>query len=123
MEREALVLDAQAVAMAVHNSNGLVIAQVERIAASGTLDPRAVVVPGIFVDRVVVASPSAQPQTYGTAYNPAFSSAIRIPAGANECPLPDERKVMARRCAFELPLDGVINLGIGVPELVGAVAA
>jgi propionate CoA-transferase len=123
MEREALVLDAQAIAMAVHNANGLVIAQVERIAASGTLDPRAVVVPGIFVDRVVVASPDAQPQTYGTAYNPGFSSEITMSAGTNECPLLDERKVMARRCAFELPLGGVINLGIGVPEVVGAVAA
>ncbi|WP_063910515.1 acyl CoA:acetate/3-ketoacid CoA transferase [Paraburkholderia monticola] len=123
MEREALVLDTQAVAMAVHNSNGLVIAQVERIAASGTLDPRAVVVPGIFVDRVVVASPDAQPQTYGTTYNPGFSSEITMSAGTNACPLLDERKVMARRCAFELPLGGVINLGIGAPEVVGAVAA
>ncbi|MFM0339273.1 acyl CoA:acetate/3-ketoacid CoA transferase [Paraburkholderia fungorum] len=123
MEREALVLDAQAVAMAVHNSNGLVIAQVERIAASGTLDPRAVVVPGIFVDRVVVASPDSQPQTYGAAYNPGFSSETRSPVGTNESPLLDERKVMARRCAFELPPGGVINLGIGVPEVVGAVAA
>jgi propionate CoA-transferase len=123
MEHEALVLDAQAAAMAAHNSNGLVIAQVERIAASETLDPRAVVVPGILVDRVVLARPGAQPQTYGTAYNPAFSAETQVALGTMKSPVLDERKVIARRCAFELPLGGVINLGIGVPEVVGAVAA
>lgn len=123
MEREALVLDAMEAAMAAHNSNGLVIVQVERIAASGTLDPRAVVVPGILVDRVVVASSGAHAQTYGTAYNPAFSGEMKVPSGTTESPVLDERKVIARRCAFELPLGGVINLGIGVPEVVGAIAA
>jgi propionate CoA-transferase len=123
MEREALVLDAMEAAMAAHNSNGLVIVQVERIAASGTLDPRAVVVPGIFVDRVVVARPDTHAQTYGTAYNPAFSGEMKVPLGTMESPVLDERKVIARRCAFELPLGGVINLGIGVPEVVAAVAA
>jgi len=123
MEREALVLDAMEAAMAAHNSNGLVIVQVERIAASGTLDPRAVVVPGIFVDRVVVARPDTHAQTYGTTYNPAFSGEMKVPLGTMESPVLDERKVIARRCAFELPPGGVINLGIGVPEVVAAVAA
>ena len=73
MEREALLLDAQAAAMAARNANGLVIAQVERIAASGSLDARSVVVPGVLVDCVVLAPQSAHPQTYGTSYNAAFS--------------------------------------------------
>lgn len=123
MEREALVLDAQAAAMAAHNANGLVIAQVERIAASGSLDARRVVVPGVLVDRVVLSSPANHMQTYGTAYNAAFAGEFRLPMERVPHPALDERKLIARRCAFELPLGGVINLGIGVPEVLGAVAA
>ncbi|MDM0111998.1 CoA-transferase [Variovorax sp. J22R133] len=123
MEREALVLDAQAAAMAARNANGLVIAQVERIAATGSLDARSVVVPGVLVDCVVLAPASSHLQTYGTDYNAAFSGEIRVPTDKIEPPPLDERKLIARRCAFELPLGGVINLGIGVPEVVAAVAA
>jgi propionate CoA-transferase len=106
-----------------HNANGLVIVQVERIAAAGSLDPRRVIVPGVLVDCVVLAPPEAHHQTYATPYNAAFSSEVRLPVD-RMAPAPlDERKLIARRCAFELPLGGVVNLGIGVPEVVAAVAA
>ena len=123
MEREALTLDNLAIAMAAKNSKGLVIVQVERLAASGSLNPRHVKIPGTLVDCVVVAAPEHHAQTYATAYNPAFSGEMRVPVD-RIAPLPlDERKVIARRCAFELPLGGVVNLGIGMPEGVAAVAA
>ena len=123
MEREALVLDAQAAAMAARNHNGLVIVQVERIAAAGTLDPRQVIVPGVLVDCVVLAKPEMHRQTYATAYNAAFAGELRVPVDRIAAAKLDERKLIARRCAFELPLGGVVNLGIGVPEVVAAVAA
>jgi propionate CoA-transferase len=122
MEHEALTLDNLALAMAARNSNGFVIAQVERIAASGALHPRQVQVPGVLVDCVVIASPENHRQTYGTAYSPAFAGEFRVPLDTLQ-PMPlDERKIIARRCAFELPMGGVVNLGIGMPEGVAAVA-
>jgi len=57
MEREALTLDALALAMAARNSNGFVIAQVERVCANQVLNPRQVQIPGVMVDCVVIAQP------------------------------------------------------------------
>ncbi|WP_135466061.1 acyl CoA:acetate/3-ketoacid CoA transferase [Crenalkalicoccus roseus] len=122
MEREALTLDNLAMAMAARNCGGIVIAQVERVAAAGSLHPRQVVVPGVLVDCVVVAEPANHAQTYGTHYSPAFSGELRVPL-EGLAPLPlDERKIIARRAAMELPVNGVVNLGIGMPEGVASVA-
>ena len=122
MEREALTLDHLALAMAAKNSNGFVIAQVERICAHGTLNPRQVQVPGILVDCVVVAAPENHRQTYAMPYNAAFSGELKVPLDMLVAMPLDDRKVIARRCAFELPMGGVVNLGIGMPEGVAPVA-
>jgi propionate CoA-transferase len=122
MEREALTLDNLALAMAARNSNGFVIAQVERIAAEGALHPRQVVVPGVLVDCVVVSAPENHQQTYGTNYSPAFAGEFKVPLGSLAALPDDERRIIARRCAFELPMGGVVNLGIGMPEGVASIA-
>lgn len=124
MEREALTLDALAISMAVHNSGGIVIVQVERIAERGSLNPRQVKIPGILVDHVVVAEkPEYHMQTFLEQYNPAFSGEIKIPSSAIPIMGLTERKIIARRAALELKVNDIVNLGIGMPEGIANVAA
>jgi propionate CoA-transferase len=124
MEKEALTLDCLAQAMAAHNNGGIVIAQVERVVAHGSLKPKDVRVPGILVDCVVVADPPEMHRmNYGVHYNPALSGAIRVPVDHMPRMELDERKIIARRAAFELPLNGAINLGVGAPDGVASVAS
>ncbi|MGH1419192.1 MAG: acyl CoA:acetate/3-ketoacid CoA transferase [Hyphomicrobiaceae bacterium] len=123
MEKEALTLDVLAQAMAAHNNGGVVIAQVERIVEHGSLKPKDVHVPGILVDCIVVANPPEMHRmNYGVMYDPALAGEIRVPVESMPKMELNQRKIIARRAAFELPPNGVINLGVGAPDGVAAVA-
>lgn len=122
MEREALTLEALAIAQATKNSGGVVIVQVERVTTSHSVHPQMVKIPGALVDCVVVAEAKYHQQTFSEDYNPAYTGDIRIPDSAiEEMPL-NPRKVIARRAAEFLKMNSVVNLGIGMPEGVAKVA-
>lgn len=122
MEREALTIDSLAQAMAAKNSGGVVIVQVEQVVERGSLNPRDVEIPGVLVDAVVVSEPEDHMQTYATPFSHAYSGQYRVPASANSGSDLSIRKIIARRAAFELPINGIVNLGIGMPEGVASVA-
>lgn len=121
-EKEVATLSAMSVAQATRNNGGIVIVQVERIVNAGTLDPKLVKIPGIYVDYVVVARPENHRQTYAVDYDPAFTGHIRVPVSSIAPLKLDERKVIARRAAMELVPHAVVNLGVGMPEGVAIVA-
>jgi propionate CoA-transferase len=122
-ERESLSLENLALAIAARNSGGIVIAQVERVAAEGSLDARRVKVPGILVDCVVLTEPEYHMQTYGTQFSPAFAGELRVPQKKSHPVALSERKIIARRAALELSPNCVINVGVGtVPDQVPLVA-
>jgi propionate CoA-transferase len=99
-------------ALAVRNNGGIVIAQVKRLAKSGTIKPQQVLVPGILVDAIVVAPD--QMQTTQTAYEPAISGEIFRPLSSFEIPDFGVSKVIARRVAQEMRYGEAVNIGFGI---------
>ncbi|WP_413992539.1 acyl CoA:acetate/3-ketoacid CoA transferase [Labrys okinawensis] len=99
-------------ALSVRNNGGIVIAQVKRLAKSGTIKPQQVLVPGILVDAIVVVPD--QMQTTHTVYEPAISGEIFRPLSSFEVPEFGVSKVIARRVAQELRYGDAVNIGFGI---------
>ncbi|MGN0204499.1 MAG: acyl CoA:acetate/3-ketoacid CoA transferase [Coprococcus sp.] len=123
LEKEGVFADVIPCVQAAKTNGGYVIVQVEKVVEYGSLDTRLVQIPGIYVDAIVVAKPENHMQTNGSQYKAEISGEKRIPMDAIP-PMPmSDRKIIARRCAMELKPNAVVNLGIGMPEGIAAVAA
>jgi acyl CoA:acetate/3-ketoacid CoA transferase len=116
MEHEGAYLGAYDQALAAHNNGGIVIAQVKRVSANGSLDPHDVRVPNILIDHVVIVPD--QMQTTQTDYDPAISGAVRRPLSTFDTVEWGLDKVIARRAAQELHRGEAVNLGFGISALV-----
>ena len=115
-EHEGAYLGALEQAVATRTRGGLVIAQVSRTTARGSLRPHDVHVPGHLVDLIVV-DPD-QRQTTETDYDPAISGQVVRPWDGFSIPPLDVEKVVARRAAMELARGQTANLGFGISALV-----
>lgn len=124
LDEEAVILEQLSIAQAVHNHGGLVIAQVKRVVAYGTLHPKRVAVPGVLVDVLVQAQvpDETHRQMQAASFDPAYSGDARVPLPNPEALDLDARLIAGRRGAFELRPGDLVNLGIGIPgDTVGPV--
>ncbi len=126
LEHESLLCDQRIIAAAAKSSGGIVIAQVKRIAADGSLHSRDVQIPGAFVDCVVLVDEedhdSLHRMSYSTFHSAVLTGEIKMPpCDVQSMPL-DIRKMIARRAFLEVGPNQIINLGIGLPEGVASVA-
>ena len=124
LENEAVIGEQYNMAIAAHNSGGIVIAQVEKIVSNNTLKAKNVLIHSSIVDYVVVASPDMTLGDYNMPlYRPEIAGDKKIPM--DEIPIRglDNRKVCGRRSAMELKHGNVVNLGVGMPDSVANVCA
>ncbi len=115
-EHEGAYLGGLEQAIATRNNGGVVIAQVSRVTARGSLRPHDVRVPGHLVDLVVV-DPD-QKQTCETRYDPAISGQIMRPWSSFRLAEHGVEKIIARRAAMELKSGMTANLGFGISAMV-----
>ena len=121
MEREGLIGEVLPIAQAAKNHGGIVIGQVERV-VDRIADPKSVRVPGMLVDFVVVAEPADHPQTFGATFNPDYVTAVGTDRPIASIAF-SERRIIGGRALAEIRRGDIVNLGIGLPEAVAAVAA
>lgn len=126
MEDEAMKLEIKPAVFATKRYGGKVIVQVKQLVQTGSIHPKKVVVPGVFVDAVVVSDDPFEDhrQTSSWYYDPAYSGDVKVPMD-NIKPLPlNIRKVIGRRAVMEMFPGCVINLGTGIPnDVVGGIVA
>ena len=121
--------DALSICQAVKANRGKVIVQVDRLVDTPSR-PRNAIIPGCLVDAIVVAEPQERNEAYT-----ALTGSFEIPYEewhtwsekidqVSEKMIKDNTigKIIGRRAAKELRVDDIVNIGIGIPEMVSRYA-
>ncbi len=121
--------DALSICQAVKANRGKVIVQVDRLVDTPSR-PRNAIIPGCLVDAIVVAEPEKRNEAYT-----ALTGSFEIPYKEwhtwsekieNVSTKPQKNSVtgniIGKRAAQELRVDDIVNIGIGIPEMVSRYA-
>ncbi|WP_104372065.1 CoA-transferase [Desulfocucumis palustris] len=131
LEAEPSINDALASAMAARNNGGKVIVYVKALKEE-YFNPHIVHIPYFLVDAIIVDPDHVQTAPH-LPYSPYFSNEKRCGEEEMRVILDKEtkngarkrditQKVIARRAAMELYPDAVVNIGIGIPQMVSGEA-
>jgi len=124
LEEEGVIGEQYNMAIAAHNSGGIVIVEVKDVKSKNSFKARNVLIHSSYVDYVVVNKPDDSLGEYNIPfYRPEITGDERIKLEDIKIRPLDERKVCGRRSVMELHKGYVINLGVGMPDSVANVAA
>jgi len=120
IDKEAAILEILPLAIAVHNSGGKVIAQVEKIIEKNTINSKNVIIPGYLIDYVVLSldNKSDHRQSCKYTYEPSLAGIINKDSNkirVNDPTEKIERQIIAKRAIKELKDGDIVNLGQGIP--------
>ncbi|OUN30205.1 CoA-transferase [Blautia sp. An81] len=117
--------DALSICQAVKANRGKVIVQVDRLVDTPSR-PRNAIIPGCLVDAIVVAEPEERNEAYK-----ALTGSFEIPyedwsmwnekidtVSSKQTKNSVVGNIIGRRAAKELRVDDIVNIGIGIPEMV-----
>lgn len=111
-------------ALAAKACGGVVIVQADRLVPADTIPAKEILLHNSLVDYIVVDVQQACPPGYDCpSFRPELCGYMRAPLSALKPMSLNQRKLCGRRAALELKPGNVINLGIGMPDSVAAVAA
>ena len=131
-EDEYCTIDALSIAQLTKRNKGKVIVQVDRVKHDFSR-PRDVIIPAVFVDAVVVCEPETSSDANGT-----LSGNIHVPsthmqywyrrlsdqnAKSGKARSDFSADIIGRRAAKELKRGDIVNIGVGIPEMVSKYAA
>lgn len=121
--------DALSICQAVHANHGKVIVQVDRLVATPSR-PRNTIIPGCLVDAIVLSTPEKRHAAYES-----LTGSFEIPYAQwqdwhemlevltkTKPEINVAAKVIGRRAAKELHEEDIVNIGIGIPEMVSRYA-